>query len=384
MVELLRWRSVQHPDRLACTFLLDGEANATHLTYQQLDSRARAIAAALQARAEPGERALLCHPAGLEFIAAFFGCLYAGILAVPAFPPDPGRARRILPRLRAIAQDAQPLLALCETIVLGSADEFLTACQDARIPIRLATDQVSGGMEEAWRPPSLDSQTLAFLQYTSGSTASPRGVMVSHGNLLANTQMIRQAFDLTEQMISVGWLPLYHDMGLIGNVLSTLYVGGHVILMAPSAFLQRPIRWLQAISRYRATMSGGPDSAYALCVHRVPPEGRAELDLSSWRVAINGAEPIRQETLVEFASAFGPHGFRRSAFYPCYGLAEATLLVTGGGNHQEPVVLSVQRTALEQNRVVPASSPGCDARPMVCCGQPAVDDQLAIVYPESL
>jgi acyl-CoA synthetase (AMP-forming)/AMP-acid ligase II len=373
---------MHHPDRCAFTFL-QGDV-AVDLSYGDLDRRARAIGAALQSLALPGARALLLYPAGLELIAAFFGCLYAGIVAVPAYPPDTGRARRTTPRLRAIANDARPQLALTEASLLAAADQFLAAAALVHAPDRLATDQIDSELAPAWRPPPLDEKTLAFLQYTSGSTATPRGVMVSHGNVLANAHRIRQAFDLTERSVGVSWLPLYHDMGLIGNVLETLYVGGRHVLMPPAAFLQRPARWLQTVSRYRATISGGPNFAYDLCVRQVPPEERAGLDLSSWSVAFNGAEPIRPDTLQAFAAAFEPCGFRREAFTPCYGLAEATLLVTASRGPTGAVVLPVQRRALEQNRVLAGGDGNRELRPIVCCGLPAADDHLVVVDPRTL
>jgi acyl-CoA synthetase (AMP-forming)/AMP-acid ligase II len=235
LVELLCRRSTDQPDRCAYTFLKDGAAQAADLTYAELDRKARVIAAALQAQAPPGERALLLYPSGLEFIAAFFGCLYAGLVAVPAYPPDAARAKRTTPRLRAITNDARPRIALTEASLLAAVDQFLAAADVVPIPNRLATDQIDNQLAQAWCPPPPEADALAFLQYTSGSTAAPKGVMVSHGNLLANAQMIRAAFGLTEQSVGVGWLPLYHDMGLIGNVLETLYVGGRLVLMSPAA-----------------------------------------------------------------------------------------------------------------------------------------------------
>src|SRR6185295_3232330 len=208
---------------------------------------------------------------------------------------------------------------------------------------------------EQWREPEADADTLAFLQYTSGSTAAPKGVMVSHGNLLHNEEMIRNAFNQSERSVIVGWLPLYHDMGLIGNVLQPLYVGAQCVLMSPIAFLQRPVRWLNAISRYKGTTSGGPNFAYDLCVRKTTPADRAAMDLSSWTVAFNGAEPIRAETLGRFADAFAASGFRREAFYPCYGLAEATLLVSGGDHRQAPISRTVDRARLDRHQVADAA-----------------------------
>jgi acyl-CoA synthetase (AMP-forming)/AMP-acid ligase II len=259
-------------------------------------------------------------------------------------------------------------------------DQFLAGEGAPCAPVRLVTDRLPDDSARRWQPPPADSGAVAFLQYTSGSTASPKGVTITHGNLMVNVRMIRQAFDLSEAPVGVGWLPLFHDMGLVGNVLGTAYVGGHLVLMPPAAFLQRPARWLEAVARYRATVSGGPDFAYDLCARKVTPAERAGLDLSGWAVAFTGAEPVRPETLDRFTSAFGTCGFRRKAFFPCYGLAEATLLVTAGPAASGPRVLAVSRRALEQDRV---SEAGAEARSVVSCGGPAEGGRVAIVDPST-
>jgi amino acid adenylation domain-containing protein len=321
---LLRERAADRPDHGLYTFLADGEEEAGGLTYRELDRRARALAAWLQDAGCRGERALLLFPPGLDFITAFFGCLYAGAAAVPAYPP---RLHRTDERLVEIFRDARPHAVLTTSALLGRLATAQGELAGGRL---VAVDQIPDSLAEDWREPDLGAGDLAFLQYTSGSTAAPKGVLVTHGNLLDNEERIRRAFGQSAESVVVGWLPLYHDMGLIGNVLQPLWSGGRCILMSPQAFLQRPARWLEAISRYRATTSGGPNFAYDLCVRRVGPEQRAALDLSSWRVAFNGAEPVRRATFDRFAAAFAPCGFRREAFVPCYGLAEATLLVAAG------------------------------------------------------
>jgi acyl-CoA synthetase (AMP-forming)/AMP-acid ligase II len=225
---------------------------------------------------------------------------------------------------------------------------------------------------------------LAFLQYTSGSTATPKGVMVSHGNLLHNEAIIQQAFAQTSESVIVSWLPLYHDMGLIGNVLQPLYVGAHSVLMSPVAFLQSPFRWLKAISHYRATTSGGPNFAYDLCVRKITEEQKAGLDLSSWQLAFNGAEPIRAETLDRFAKAFASCGFRREAFFPCYGLAEATLFVAGKTQSNAPAVIKhFETAALSNNRVIEATDESQDRLSLVGCGGPGMGQTILIVNPET-
>ena len=335
---LLRARVADRPDRVAFTFLADGELEGAHLTYGELDRRAAALAASLAESVPPGERALLLYPPGLDFIVAFFGCLYAGVVAVPAYPPRPND--RSQSRLRAIARDAEPRAALTTESILAGAVEprGLLAVAPELAGLRWIPTDGTGSAEPPVRLAEPDPESLAFLQYTSGSTADPKGVMVTYANLLHNERMIAAAFGMDEESVVVGWLPLYHDMGLIGNVLQPLYSGGRCVLMSPVAFLQRPLRWLEAIGRYRATVSGGPNFAYELCLRKAGPEALARLDLSSWRVAFNGAEPVRASTLERFAAAFGPCGFRPEAFYPCYGLAEATLFVSGGRPGQAPRV----------------------------------------------
>ena len=382
-VELLHTRATQQPDRRAYTFLVDGETEEVHLTYQELDRQARAIAAMLQGGAAAGERALLLYPPGLDYIAAFFGCLYAGVVAVPAYPPDPMRLERTLPRLQAIIADARPQVVLTTSAIRAFA-EVLTPPGSAFQGLRwLASDSLPGELAESWQAPTVTGTTLALLQYTSGSTSAPRGVMLTHANLLHNSACIQRAFGHTPASRGVIWLPPYHDMGLIGGIVQPLYAGFGVVLLSPLAFLQRPIRWLQAIARYQATTSGGPNFAYDLCVRKIGPEQRAALDLSSWTVAFNGAEPIRPETLARFADAFAPCGFRPEAFYPCYGLAEATLIVTGGELTARPVVQTFQTSTIERNQAIGAT-PGTDgARTLVGCGRCLPDQQILIVDPSS-
>ena len=327
LIELLRWRAQHQTDQKGYIFLVDGEQEGASLMYGELDRQARAIGAVLQQYGARGERVLLLYPPGLEYIAAFFGCLYAGAIAVPAYPP---RNKRHLPRIQMIVEDAQARFLLTAEKTQARIQKWLEQTSPLTSLQVLMTDTLLKGAEENWRKPDIHSQDLAFLQYTSGSTAAPKGVMVSHENLLHNLALIQQYFEQTPESRGVIWLPPYHDMGLIGGILQPLFVGFPVVLMAPEAFLQRPIRWLQAISNYRATTSGGPNFAYNLCVQRVTSEQRKTLDLSSWDLAFNGAEPINPETLERFASAFESCGFRKEIVYPCYGLAEATLFVSGG------------------------------------------------------
>jgi amino acid adenylation domain-containing protein len=374
LVELLCARASESTRENAYVFLGDGETESGRLTFADLDTRARAIAARLQALEIAGERALLLYPPGLDYIEAFFGCLYAGVIAVPAYPPT----RQHLARLQAVMADASPTVIMTTAELAGRFRDDLVGCaartdsgyvaQNA--PYQwLATDTVASCEARRWRMPALKPENLAFLQYTSGSTGNPKGVMVSHGNLLANQEATRQSFGHNEHSTVVGWLPLYHDMGLIGNILQPLYVGSAAVLMSPMAFLERPVRWLQAISKYRAATSGGPNFAYDLCLRKVTAAQKRELDLSSWTLAFNGSEPIRSGTLERFSRAFAECGFCRESFFPCYGLAEATLFVTGA--------------RLDETKVGTSSSIQLPASRLVSCGFPADSHTVRIVDPNS-
>jgi len=386
LVELLRGRAFEEPEHRIYTYLADGEAEGAHLTYQALDLQARAIAALLQSYKAKGERALLVYPAGLEFIAAFFGCLYADVVAVPLPPPNMVQPQRTLPKFRTIANDAQPTVVLTTSSVLSKVEGLFTEDPGLRALRWLATDKIECGMADLWQDPKPNPGTLALIQYTSGSTAIPRGVMVSHENLLENCAHISRAFEITSDSISVTWLPVFHDMGLTNGIIQPLYGGRGCVLMPPQSFLQRPARWLQAISKYKATISGGPNFAYEMCVRKVTADQRSSLDLSSWNVAYNGAEPVRADTLKRFANTFASCGFHPKAFYPCYGLAEATLIVSGGLVKDDPILRTTQVSALEHNHngVVHSSDLRANVRTLVGCGHAVADTNIVIVNPISM
>lgn len=376
--EILSYRAQHQPDKQAYIFLQNGETESASLTYGELDRQARLIANRLQSWR--GERALLLYPSGLEFIITFFGCLYAGVVAVPVYPP---RRNQKLSRLLSIFNDTHAKVALTTTSVLIDIEKRREEEAELAQLKLVVTDTIEANPQE-FVPKSVTPESLAFLQYTSGSTGTPKGVMVTHGNLIHNQQMIHQAFGHSEQTIFVGWLPLFHDMGLIGNVLQPMYLGIPCILMPPVAFLMKPICWLKAISKYRATTSGGPNFAYDFCVKKVQPEELANLDLSSWDLAFNGAEPLRAETLERFSKKFAQCGFNYSAFYPCYGMAETTLLATGGNKNQKPVIQGVLAERLEQNLVVKSEISSKGSRMFVGCGRPHLDTTVSIVNSESL
>jgi acyl-CoA synthetase (AMP-forming)/AMP-acid ligase II len=381
LVDLLVYRAQNNSDQKAYTFLQRGEIEANSLTYKELERQAKAIASSLQSLEAVGERVLLLYPPGLEFIAAFFGCLYAGVVAVPAYPP---RRNQNISRLQALVTDAQAKIALTTTSVLSNIENRFTENREFQALHWLTTDNIVVELAHSWQKPVVRKDTLAFLQYTSGSTGAPKGVMITHGNLMHNGRVIEKAFGHTTDTIVVGWLPLFHDMGLIGNVLQPLYIGRPCTLMSPVDFVKNPLRWLQAISRYRATSSGGPNFAYDLCLRKITPEQKINLDLSSWELAFTGAEPVKAETLENFASYFASCGFRKEAFYPCYGMAETTLLATGGLKESPPIVQEVTGSALEKNQVVGLTDEEVATRKIVSCGQSWLEQKVLIVDPESL
>jgi amino acid adenylation domain-containing protein len=375
LTQLLLGRAQSQPETVAYTFLSDGETSEVTLSYAELDAGARRIAGRLLETLSPGDRALLLYQPGLDYVAAFFGCLYAGVIAVPAYPP---RARRALPRLLALARESGASAALTSQSVYAGLAERTAALPDDAAPRWIVADLSSEGPSAV--PAALSPDAIAFLQYTSGSTATPKGVVLSHANLIDNLGHIHQRFGHDADSRGVIWLPPYHDMGLIGGILQPLYGGFPVTLMSPFSFLQRPLRWLEAISRQRATTSGGPNFAYQLLADRVSDEQLATLDLSSWRVAFTGAEPVRVATLEQFASRFADSGFERGAFYPCYGLAEATLMVSGGRLGDGPVVARLQRPALERGEAQPATE-AHEARELVAYGTAVDGHEIAIIDP---
>lgn len=373
LVDRCRDLAQQRGEQIAFTWLDDGERESHSLSFEQLDDRALLIAAALSARGLCGRRALLAYAPGLEFIAAFLGCLYAGVIAVPVSTPrDEHTAQSVL----GIAGDAAPSVLLTDGVTHERGARWLSQLGAIEV---LLTQSLESPARNVWRPARIDPQAIAFLQYTSGSTSAPKGVQVTHANLMANARMIGAAFEQDERTVLVGWLPLFHDMGLIGNVLQSLFLGGRCVLMAPSAFIQHPVRWLRAISRYRATTSGGPDFGFRLCVQRVRDEELAQLDLSSWNLAFNGAEPVRADTLERFAERFAPAGFRRTSLYPCYGLAEASLFVSGGDARARYVSLDVDSEALERGLAQPVTAQSPAARRLIGCGRAWLDGRLLIV-----
>lgn len=366
-VDLLRQRATAEPELPAFTFLNDGENETGKLTNGQLDQQARAIGAMLQARTRPGDRVILAHPPGLDFIAAFFGCLYAGVIAVPTFPPRTnGNGHRMTARARGVVAHAKPTVIL----TIASDADRVAATLECGVPV-VGTDTIAIETAASWRAPAINPQTLCCLQYTSGTSGTPKGVMLTHAALLANCRQIQDRFATSRDTRAVLWLPPYHDMGLVGAILHSLFVGFDVVLMPPSAFLQKPLRWMAAIHKYRATHAGGPCFSFGLCAQQISDADAAKLDLSCLKVAFTGAETVRPDVLAKFTRKFAASGFDPQSYLACYGMAETTLLVSG-----------VRPGAgLSKQKPTDAKADATEGSEHVSCGTVAIDTELFIVDP---
>nr|QRW40802.1 peptide synthetase [bacterium] len=378
--EAVRANAASRPERNAVTYLSDPDApgSADTLSYAALDARARELAGRLQQLCRPGDRVLLLHPAGLQFAAAFTACLYAGMVAVPA--PLPGRLRNQRRRVTAIAVDAQVSLVLTEHTVLAEVRDWAEAEGLSRLRV-LTTDAGSFPTDGEWTPPSPDRAGVALLQYTSGSTSDPKGVTVTHGNLLTNVASLLHVFGIDESTRFGSWIPHYHDMGLMGILTPPLLLGGSTVLMSPTTFIKRPHWWLRMIAEWDVNFSAGPNFAYELCTRQVTDEQLAGLDLSGWQFAVNGSEPVRAATIRAFVERFARAGLRRDAISPCYGMAEATVFVSGA-DRREPVIRGVDEKLLEKGVLEPAAADR-PRRDLVGCGR-AHDSEVRIVDPDTL
>ncbi len=381
LVDLLRDRSIAQPDNKTYTFLHEGETEIGSLTYTTLEQQAKAIAAHLQSLDAKGERVLLLYPPGLDFIAGFFACLYAGAIAIPAYPPRPDQS---LDRLEAIASDAGAKFILTiNPLVPYLQGRFATS------PILVSVKILDGNTiikteENNWTEPDINGDTIAFLQYTSGSTGKPKGVMITHNNLLHNLEMGYKYGGIRTESKTVSWLPFGHNTGLVTGVLQPLYSDHPVILMSPLDFLQKPSRWLTAISRYRATQSLGPNFAYVLVAFTTRPEEKETLDLSCWEFAVSGAEPIRAETFERFAKTFASCGFRPEALSAGYGMAESVVGISLGNREKPALILNIDKTHLQENRVVVVDNEGENSQKLVGCGTTGTEQTVIIVNPDSL
>ncbi|MGW7688466.1 SDR family NAD(P)-dependent oxidoreductase [Streptomyces asiaticus] len=373
----------EHSQESIFRFLVDGEGEPQALGNAELDLRARTIAAVLQERFPAKERALIMCPAGLDYVISFFACLYADIVAVPVYPPDPAFPMRTLPRLTAIVEDAEPAVVLAPAATVALVDRFAEHAPGLRDIVWMAVDDIDTAAAHSWREPGTGREDLAFLQYTSGSTSSPKGVMVSHGNLMHNiSEMNRRFFAGDPRQHMVSWLPPFHDLGLIMGLLTPAHGGYPVTFMSPYSFLKRPLRWLRAISDAGATASPAPNFAYDLAVAKVTEEDRRTLDLSTWRVALNGAEPVRKQTMERFSRTFAECGFRPTTHAPSYGLAEATLVVSTGDPAAEPVHRDLRAPALLMGTAEDAA-PGEAVRNLPSCGVSLHHQRVVVVDPQT-
>ncbi|WP_329207385.1 fatty acyl-AMP ligase [Streptomyces sp. NBC_00683] len=377
--EHIQAQAAETPDREALILLTerDGSLRPQTIAYAELDRSARTLATALRRHVEPGERVLIAHRSRALFVTGFLACLYAGAVAVPVAPPG-GRGHHD-DRIAGIVKEAAAVCVLTSTDEAAEVSQLLARTGHGDVVCLLADGPAATHAPEPWQPFVPGPDTVAYLQYTSGSTRDPRGVVVTHRSLLANQRAIQEALGTRPGIRMGGWLPLHHDMGLVGQLLHALWLGGTAVLMSPAAFVKRPANWLEAISRYGLTVSGAPDFAYELCVRRINDSQLAGLDLSRWEVAVNGGEPIDPATLTQFAERFAPAGLRPGALAPCYGLAEATLMVSGTRTAPAAAARTVDAAALEAGRLTAPTGPG---RTLAHCG-PAASVELRIVDPET-
>lgn len=377
--DLLEHRALHQSGQIAYSYLEDGEDTSTSITYGEFFSKTRDVASKLNEHASPGDRILLLYPSCVDYMVAFFACLYAGMIAVPAFPP---RSSKHNARLVAIVKDSGAKVALTTQGQMSQMAAAIAPSVELTALRFICSDAVASSSSTGCTEVDISGETVAFLQYTSGSTGQPKGVMVTHANLIHNQRMLRAGFATHDNATLVTWLPIYHDMGLIGSMLHSFWLGGHCVFMSPISFLQRPVRWLKAISRFKANCSGGPNFAYDLCCDKVTADQKAGLDLSSWHTAFNGAEPVRRSTLERFSEAFAAEGFQREALLPCYGMAETTLIVSGRSPTPGPKYQHLDPASFGAGRAIKSSR--ADAYITVSCGQSLLDQEIRIVNPHTL
>nr|WP_237089080.1 non-ribosomal peptide synthetase/type I polyketide synthase [Paenibacillus larvae] len=383
-LDILRRRAVEMPNQVIHTFLQDGVLPGDSLTYAQLDLRARAIASILQAQVTPGQRAILLFHPGINYITALFGCLYAGVIAVPAYPPRLRHRKldRGSQRICSIIQDADPVIALTQSSLLNQLERCKEQVPELSTMHWVAVDQISSEKAESYALCDPASEAIAYLQYTSGSTSLPKGVMVTHGNLMAQCRLMVESLRYKPDSVSLIWLPPFHDWGLIEGIMLPVYNGHRGYLMEPVSFVQQPVRWLEAVTRWKITHGGGPNFALDLCIRKVTPEQILNLDLSSWESVAVSAEPVRQDTLEQFASMFAACGFRRQSLAPAYGMAETTLQVSSDLNNGPSYVMA-DPTELSLNSIRDCDS-GEQGTALPSCGKAGRDMRVLIADPETL
>jgi len=382
ITDILRERARLTPDLIAYQFLKDGEDDVETVTYLELDQAANLIAQRLREFNVQGERALMLFHPGMEFIKSLYGCFYAGIVAIPAYPP---RKNRSIDRIKSMVFDSGAVIVLSVNDIYQSSERSFSDIEDLKQMRWLLVDKLIDDKFHSDDAVFLPQPTdIALLQYTSGSTGEPKGVMVTHQNILRNAEFIRTSFNLTPKSISVTWLPSFHDMGLIDGVLDPVYNGYTGVIMPPVAFIQKPVRWLKAITKYKGTHGGAPNFAYDLCIHNVSEEEKQGIDLSTMNTMYCGAEPIRKKTFEQFIHTYTPYGLNPKALYPCYGMAETTLIISGVPAGRGPVYLNVSANALAKNEIVLVDEMNPDSYWLVGAGHPWLDTKVKIVDPESL
>ena len=384
LIDLLEFRAKNQPEKIGYTFLIDGKRESEPLTYGMLYRQARAIASTIQKNNWQGERALLLYPQGLEVVSAFCGCLLGDVIAIPVPPPESGRLKRTLPRLRAIVKDAKASLIFTNEKILELMEEVADEFPEFQEMNIVDIEKIDLDSADKWQKPDIIPDTIAYLQYTSGSTATPKGVMLTHHNLVHHCRYLQRACGYDENSISLTWMPYFHDYGLVEGLMTPLYNGHRCYIMSPFSFIKRPLQWLKNISKYGVTHSQAPNFAYDLCCKKVKDSQVAELDLSKWEAAGNAAEPINPEVMLKFADKFASGGFRWETFAPAYGLAEYTLLVSTKPKGTKPVFCAVDTASLEQNKVVVKDADGEGVRILPSCGRLVCETEVAIAHPDSL
>ncbi len=380
LVDIVKLHAKEKPDVVAYTYLVDGEDQEIRLTFGELDRQARNFAAALQKVSQPGDRALLLYPSGLEFVVAFIGCRYAGIIAAPTTVPH---LKRSTPRLKLMMEDADAKIACTTRNVFDKIQAVLADDDEFKKVHWMINEDIPDNIFDTWQEPEIRPDDIAFLQYTSGSTSTPKGVMISNFNLIRSLEdnVIGSHFDDTSSMVS--WLPIFHDMGLISGLLVPLYTGTPCYIMSPVSFLEKPFRWFRAIAKYKGTHTIAPNFAYEMCTKKISEEEKLSLDLSNFRYAGNAAEPVRLQTMKDFGAAFESCGFKYNAFVPSYGLAEATVKVSSKKVGQPPSYCVLDVNEIENNKLVFLAENDPNGYINVSCGQSAVDADIQIVNPKT-
>lgn len=379
MVSLLLKNAAKFEDKALYIFLDDGVNESLRLSYREVVTKAQAVAAELQKQGKKGDHILLLFPAGIEFVISLYACFLSGMVAIPAYPP---RRKKVDPRFLSILQDARPSTILATRQIhndLEKLDLDGAGLNDINL---LVYESIREDQFGEWKNPQINKDDLLLLQYTSGSTGTPKGIMVSHGNMIHNSECIKRSFGFDENMIVVNWLPNFHDMGLIGNLIQPAYVGGSVVTMTPIRFIQEPLNWLKAITKYKGTCSGAPNFAYDYCAEKISIDKVESLDLSTLNVLYNGSEPVRKQTIERFESHFEKAGFKASQFFPCYGMAETVLIIAGGDYKAEPVYFKTDAQSLEKNKAIPAIE-GKESRYLTASGYTWMGMSAMIVNPET-